>query len=321
KVEAGSITNSVNTKPYTSTGSNDNEGTGTVTFSTMGGTPMPVDVTPLEADASQFPRSRSLEPRWNVGQLINNPRDSLVTIIAYTRGEEYFSDTNSNGLRDPDEQFIDQGEPFVDSNDNGVWDVGETYIDEAPADGQWNGPNGTWDNDTTIWTETRILYTGRPVGERSFTMGMDFASYPPVPQPFSGSCGSGVGKGTYKLAEVYCADEFFNRPQAQGTTVSAVHSANKGSVQSLISGIQDGYGFGMERRKLNAANPLQDCTPATSACIWKMLFFDWGYGYLGQVKINGASASDTNPCQPDTLLTTCTVLNVGLGVSAPGAIE
>jgi len=166
-----------------------------------------------------------------------------------------------------------------------------------------------------------MLYTGRPVAARSFSMGEDFYSYPPTPQPFSGGCGSGVGKASYKLSDLHCADEFFNRPQAQGTVVTVSHTASKGSVQSLVGTIQDGYGFGMERRKLNADNPLQDCTPATSACIWKMLFFDWGYGYLGQMKINGASGSDSTPCQSDTLIATCTVLNVGLGVSAQGVIE
>ncbi|QRN99427.1 hypothetical protein JRI60_10580 [Archangium violaceum] len=319
KAEAGNITTSVNTTPYSPTGNNINEGEGSVTFKTRGGTNFPVDVTPLEANPSQFPFSRSKEPRVLSGQLERNPRDSLVTIIAYTRGEEYFSDDNSNGIRDANEQFIDQGEPYVDSNDNGVRDEGEIYIDEAPADGKWNPPNGVWDKDTSIWSEAFILYTGRPVASNSLLMRRP-GGYPPVYTTFSGGCGNGLAKGTDVIIEGYFGDEFLNRPQAAATGFNISHTASKGSVSQLISGLQDGYGFGIERRKINPVDG-SDCTPAVKVCNWRTLFYDWGYGYTGQFQIKGASTTDVTPCQTDRVYITCTVLNIGLAIPIDGAIE
>ena len=310
KVEAGNITNSVQTKAYSSTGTNIDEGTGTVTFNTAGS--LPVDVPPLAADPAQFPDVRIAEPSGPLGQLTGNPRDGLVTVLAYTRGEEWFADNNSNGVRDATEQFIDQGEPFVDNNDNGIWDQGETYIDEAPADSQWNGPNGRWDNDTSIWTETRILYTGRPMNDPTHTY--------ITPLAFSGTCGNGVGKGSTKLVDMYFGDSFFNRPQAAGTSFSSGHTATKGSVRVLNTGLQDGYGFGYVRSLFNTADG-RDCLPAATTCIWKVYFTTWDRGYVSQAEIKGAAPTDTQPCQNDTATFSTTVLSVSLGANTTGAIE
>jgi hypothetical protein len=52
-------------------------------------------------------------------------------------------------------------QPFVDSNDNSTFDTGETCLGSAVA-GQCSGPNGTWDANTNLWLETRVLYTGIP---------------------------------------------------------------------------------------------------------------------------------------------------------------
>ncbi len=310
KVEAGNITNSVQTKAYLSTGSNTDEGTGSVVFNTAGS--LPVDVDPLAADPNQFPVVRAQEPRGPVGQLTRNPRDGLVTIIAYTRGEEWFADNNSNGVRDPGEQFIDQGEPFVDSNDNGVWDPGETYIDEAPADGQWNGPNGKWDNDTTIWTETRILYTGRPYNDPTHSF--------IAPTDFSAACPNGVPKGGSTTVSMFFGDEFFNRPQAASTSFSASHTATKGTVKVLSTGLQDGYGFGYVRDMFNTADG-KACQPSSTICTWKVYFTSWDYGYVSDAQIAGVVPTDTTACQNDTVTLTTTVLNVGLSVTTTGAIQ
>lgn len=321
KTEAGSITNSVVTTKYDPNNpTNASEGEASLVFKTFGGRYPPVDVDPLGALPGQFPFARDLEPSAAEGQLIRNPRDSLVTIIAYTRGEEFFSDTNSNGVRDPDEQFIDQGEPFVDSNDNGVWDEGEVYIDEAPADGKWNGPNGVWDKDTSIWTEAHILYTGRPVPSNTKLM-LDGYAWPPVQTDFSGGCGAGVPKGTFVTMNAFFGDIYFNRPQAANVSFSTSHTATKGSTQSMVSGLQDGFGFGIDRIKVNAADG-SACQPSTKVCIWKTLFFKkWEYGYVGDMRINGAPTSDSTGCQPDTANFTTTVLSVGLTASTSGAIQ
>jgi hypothetical protein len=113
---------------------------------------------------------------------LNNPRDNLVTMIAYIQGEEGFTDVNGNGKFDDGEPFDDLTEPFIDSNDNGTWDgpsgnclsypqyenmcvpdTGEKFID-LNNNGMWDGKNGSWDGNTTIWVMERITWTGIPYG-------------------------------------------------------------------------------------------------------------------------------------------------------------
>ncbi|WP_224249017.1 Ig-like domain-containing protein [Hyalangium gracile] len=301
KVEAGNIPNSVATKAYSPTGNNDLEGTGEVLFNTTGGTPFPLNVTPLPADPNQYPQPRQEEPSATEGSVLKNPRDSLVTVIAYLRGEEYFSDTNNNGQWDSGEQFIDQGEPLVDSNDNGVWDLGETYIDEAPADGQWNGPNGRWDNDTSIWTATYILYSGFPVSYNSYLL----------PNPWG--C---VPRNQGWFVNTFFFDDYFNRPQLANSQYGISHSAAKGSVR--ISGTMlDGYGFGIERLRVNASNN-QECTPDAPICIWKTLFYDWKH-HVNIAEVKGSTGGGS--CVPDVLTVTITTLGTSAAASAPGTLE
>ena len=98
--------------------------------------------------------------------LTHNPRDGMVTILAFTDGEEEFNDVNQNGTYDEGEPFVDLGEPFVDYNDNNTREEFEPFIDMATGtqipNNIYDGPNEQWDSSTKIWTETRILWTGYP---------------------------------------------------------------------------------------------------------------------------------------------------------------
>jgi hypothetical protein len=306
KVEAGAIPNSIATKAYDPQGTNTDEGTGTVVFSTVGAWPA-LDVDPLPALATQFPQPRFAEPSLMEGAVTRNPRDGLVSVLAYVRGEEFFQDNNANGTRDPGEMFIDQGEPFVDANDNGTYDKGELFIDEAPADGQWNAPNTVWDNNTTIWTEARILYTGHPRPEGLLTR-LD-------PKNFGT-----VAKGTTVLLDAFFPDLNWNRVQADQTSFSVTHTANKGMASWKSGTLLDGFGFGMERRKVNAADGTE-CTSITPICEWRMLFYGWGNGYAGQVEIQGASITDTSDPQADTVSAEATVLGIKRTATATGTIQ
>lgn len=96
--------------------------------------------------------------------LINNPRDTLVTMIVVLDGEEGFQDTNANGRYDEGEVFFDLPEPFVDEDDDGTRGDSETFID-ANGNGQWDGKNGQWDAHTRIWVSERVLWTGLPAPE------------------------------------------------------------------------------------------------------------------------------------------------------------
>ena len=109
-----------------------------------------------------------------------NPRDGLVTVIAVTRGEEDFVDTNGNKVWDPDIDYqlahMDLSEPCIDVDDDGECRVDlpvrgdEDYAEafrDTNNDGIWSSGNGDWDKDTEIWKATHVLWVGPFDAERS----------------------------------------------------------------------------------------------------------------------------------------------------------
>jgi len=99
-----------------------------------------------------------------------HPRDGLCSILVYTNGEEHFDDSNTNGIYDMGESFVDTFEdPFCDYNDNGEYTDGdgtndpeELYIEFA-NNGEWDDGNGVWDGQKYIFGNLPILITGSPV--------------------------------------------------------------------------------------------------------------------------------------------------------------
>ncbi|MCC6994082.1 MAG: Ig-like domain-containing protein [Deltaproteobacteria bacterium] len=308
KTEAGTVPNSVATKPYDTMGMNNDEGRGNFVFSTAGTYP-PVDVAPLPALPTQYPIGRDAEPSQPVGALTLNPRDSLVTVIAYLRGEEKFFDNNSNGTRDPGERFIDQGEAFVDADDNGVWDPGETYIDDAPANNVWDGPNGVWDSDTTISTEIRIMYSDRPVPQTPMS-----EVIPPV---FSNPCPNGLPKASGVDLTVIWGDQYFNPPQMAGTSFAASNLGVRGSVQNLTPGYLDGYGNGLTRILVDASSGL-GCLTTTPICRWRVQYSGWRYP-IQSFRVIGAT--DTMSCAPTGVQAQITVLSQIIALNVSGAMN
>lgn len=121
------------------------------------------------------------EPSWEDADPLftANPRDGVVTLIAYMAGEEEFEDVNRNGQWDETAQagedptlfpetFVDQSEPFVDANDNDLFDTDlaqEVHVDVEGGDrvnGVFDQGNLRWDDNTTIWVQTRVALTGSP---------------------------------------------------------------------------------------------------------------------------------------------------------------
>ena len=142
RTEAGNIDGSALTSE-----SSNSLGEATVTITT--GNPRPKDVGPI-----------TNEPF--IGS--HNPRDGIVTIIVATTGEEEFDDVNGNGTYDSGEPFEqwEKGEPFVDMDDDGIRDPDEPFID-ANDNQQYDVANHTWDSDTLIWEVTHMLWTGEMV--------------------------------------------------------------------------------------------------------------------------------------------------------------
>lgn len=304
KSEAGSIPNSAPTQPFVPP-LGANEGYGTVIFDTIGGPFPATDVAPLPADPAQFPYPRAAEPSRTDGALTRNPRDGLVSIIAYVQGEEYFDDNNNNGVHDANEPFIDQGEPLVDNNDNGIWDPGETYLD-TNNNNMWNGPNGFWDANTSIWAETRVLYTN--FAEPGLG---NVAPTPWGPVP----------KGGMQSVQVYMPDLNLNRVQSATTSMTVMHSASKGGVMLLVGSLQDGYGFDVDPVLVDVTNNGL-CTPGvTPICKLKYLFGQWNRGYIGNAILTGAALTDVTPPAADVLTVSITTNGTTTQHSAAGTMQ
>lgn len=121
------------------------------------------------------------------------PSSGRVSVLWYTRGEEWFTekegdslndlydlgehfkdteddpylDENENGSWDAEEPWIDlnsngqydDGEETADPNGNGVWDWGELFVD-ANGNKQRDSYNDTWDADKYIFGNATFLLTG-----------------------------------------------------------------------------------------------------------------------------------------------------------------
>ena len=94
-------------------------------------------------------------------------------IIAYTTGEESFTDLNDNDMFDTGETFTDNSEPFFDINENGVRDASTEEFVDADNDGEFDiadalftGTPCVGDNtvcnrvSTLVWNTTDILLSG-----------------------------------------------------------------------------------------------------------------------------------------------------------------
>ena len=117
------------------------------------------------------------------------PDNGIVTVLATTRGEEAFIDSNGNGIHDGDEQFTDAPEPFIDFNGNGRYDPPEPFTDtngnhrfdegEPFTDSNGNGRydananerfidvngNNVWDEAQTpgVWDANALISTSAEV--------------------------------------------------------------------------------------------------------------------------------------------------------------
>ena len=104
-------------------------------------------------------------------------------IVAYTQGEEGFTDLNGNQrYDDADGNFTDLAEPFIDVNNNDVHDTGEPIIDTVngndltgkngvhdTGDGFFNGPGcthtslcSTINTSPVIWNDITLKLDGDP---------------------------------------------------------------------------------------------------------------------------------------------------------------
>jgi hypothetical protein len=101
------------------------------------------------------------------------PTTYEAIVIAYTSGEESFTDLNDNDLYDAGEPFTDISEPFFDLNGDDIRDPGSEVFIDSDNDKEFDGPDGLFtgipcigDNtvcnrvSTLIWNSGSIVLSG-----------------------------------------------------------------------------------------------------------------------------------------------------------------
>jgi hypothetical protein len=207
----------------------------------------------------------------------HSPRDGVVTVIAWTPGEESFFDANGNGTYDAGvDPFIDLPEPFVDYDDDDVRDADEPFID-TNQNGTWDPPNGVWDVATNVWTKTVMVYTGTPafrraLGNDELTRWMEQADAPTYPAP--------TPIPTFAVRPAFAAESFVDCNGNQlrdGAVLEPYTDANTNGSYDLGEAFTDCNGNGLrdpvpvaERFSDTNGNGVYDpfATPATSETLW-----------------------------------------------------
>ncbi len=275
-------------------------GTALQIFNTLGNG-LPADVAPAAG-----------EPSWNdpldaCGRTTHNPRDGAVTVIAVADGEEAFEDVNGNGVYDVGEPFVDLGEPFVDADDNGQRDAGEWFLD-VNGNGVYDGPNGRWDANTKIWTQTRVVYTTAPAGPVASGGGLlgtrwaDLATFAgactasPNPAPFSVNAavtGPPAVPATSQRYAVVAADRNLNRLAAAAAYAAVVEAP--GTVKVAYDGLasysdETGFFFRSLVCDRTGAGCADRClaTGAALPCLVVPSITGYGCGIASTVTITGA---------------------------------
>jgi hypothetical protein len=278
--EAGMISASVVTQPFDPADpTNPEEGSATVTFSSdLGNSATPADVAPLAAAPTQYPYPRLLaEPSATNGELVFNPRDQLVTIIAMVRGEEAFDDANLNGKYDAGELYVDQGDPYIDANDNNVWDSTENHFCDTADCSTYHGPNGVWDADKTIWVPTWVVFTGIPGATSSAgwqpSSCIDYLDNTFGPPP----------NASFASASFQIRDKWLNTA-ASGTTYTATIAALQTGLTLTSSGNfsePDGWGANNPHWvRVSATDNTKACALANGdACVEILEFSDFDPGF------------------------------------------
>lgn len=285
--EAGTIGASVQTARFDPSNPM-TEGTADVTFtSNMAGGYTPADVEPLPGEPSRV-------QMVNGQQLVLNPRDHLVTMIAITQGEEAFFDANNNGAYDPGELFVDMPDPFIDANDDDSFDA---VRDGGPSEQRFCstqnptvcGPffslgNGQWDSNATLWVATHVVFSGLATPTN-----VDLAGVAHTPS----GC---LAPGGTETVPIYAVDDFLNLP-AQGTTfaVSVIGDAGV-QVTANAAPMMDTLGLMTLQTSQVAESDGGTCSVGNGAACSRATSIDFGSGAVGDLLVANQSAGDGGAC-------------------------
>jgi len=143
-----------------------------------------------------------------IGSALGNP--GLCKVVAYTPGDEGFSDINGNNVYDEgiDILTVDMSEPYIDANDNGQYDSGEKYID-SDGNGSFTEADGQYQSNTIIWDSMNVLFSA------------DQAALNLSPASF---VFDGINGGTYLFT--YYLGDVYDNALVGGTSISVTKSGS-----------------------------------------------------------------------------------------------
>ncbi len=179
------------------------------------------------------------------------PPSGIVTVLAYTHGEESFLDNNGNGLFDGGDTVITDNlpEPFIDFRPlppadascsislasplcNNMFDVGKLFERFVETNGSpgWGtqGVSGAWDNNIVVFATTSVTFSGPLV-----TPALVACSLPPC-NPFN------IPNGGSISFTVNVHDDL-NNPIVGGSTIA--FNASAGAVSGGSITVSDGESF------------------------------------------------------------------------------
>lgn len=162
------------------------------------------------------------------------PPDGIVTVLATTRGEEPFVDTNGNGVYDPGEPFTDIPEPFIDRNGNGAYDPSdpfELFVD-TNGNGTWDaaqGP-GSWDGNALVFATATVTFSGPTVIDPRLDDGVTSPELLPTADGFTMPDGS-------RIDLALLVGDADHNPLVGGSTVSISVEQGEVSLQGIDASV------------------------------------------------------------------------------------
>ena len=292
----------VGTPPTTPMFPSPDLGKATGTIGTVGGV-LPLDVFPL-TDEHSFSYADRCHPS---GPSTHNPRDGIVSVIAMIAGEEGFIDKNGDGKYNQGEPFIDLAEPFVDSNDNGVWDAGEFFAD-LNGNNQWNPADGSWNEKTTLWAETRIVYTADPAGyvdnmdQQYFSRFFALATTPGTPLPPDPT--PPVTRPQLMADQSYDVGLWFADSNFNVLAPTVKYTVEVGTGDPITAAFsqsspmrpkrEEGFFFAQtycDGAALSTCGAVCPPSPATQQCLVKSAVTGFEYGVAGGVRIKASNST------------------------------
>ncbi|MDM8569971.1 hypothetical protein QUF50_10795 [Thiotrichales bacterium HSG1] len=127
----------------------------------------------------------------------------------------------------------DMSEPYIDANDNQIFDLTELYVD-VNDDGRFNGPDGIFQSNTTIWQDIKILFSSRTALLGSSPVAIEI-----IPTTFSIPDG---GSQTFLVLNV---GDIYGNGLVKGTTIKVTtnNGVLGGSVDMELADNQNNTSF------------------------------------------------------------------------------